>query len=182
MTTAFSCKMPRQAANDAREHEQLHRAGQVLDRCEGHQHVGFGGHDLVPDDGAEDRDHLVVQVAGLLFVRKARQRGGGDPGDQRAVGVQRVAGQVQARDLLFHLEQFGGRILRQGRDLVILGRLRAAPAGQRGKQVELAFQVLARVGLDAFQDRLHALQHAVAAWVPGRRTRRRGSGFPARGG
>ena len=126
--------------------------------------------------------NLVVQVAGLLFVRKARQRGGGDPGDQRAVSVQRVAGQVQARDLLLHLEQFGGRDTPAGP-----GPGNPRPSARRPRRTARQKGRAGLPGSGARRSRRFSGSAPRSAacrggWVPGRRTRRRGSGFPARGG
>ena len=62
----------------------------------------------------------------------------------------------------FHFEQIAGGIFRRVGDLVIAGGLLLFPA-HHAEKVHLAFQVLAGVGLDAFQDTLGAVDHSAAA-------------------
>ena len=71
-----------------------------------------------------------------------------------------MAGQVQAADLLFHLQQFAGGVLGHRRHLVLVG-LRLA-ARHQSEEVDLAVEVVALVVLDAFEDGLDALQHTAA--------------------
>ena len=74
-----------------------------------------------------------------------------------------MTGQIQAADLFFLLQQLGRGILCQGANLVDV-RLRALlhfPA-HHGEQIQLSFQIAARVGLDALEDALYRLHHTVA--------------------
>ena len=142
---------------NAREYKQLHTAGQILHGRKRHQRVGFRGHDLVPYDGADQCDILVVELLCIL-PQQLGDRAGGHLSDLTAVGVQRVAGQVQTGHLFFHLQQFGGGVFRQFRHLILIGRLFIAAAHQ-AEQIHLPIQILAGICLHTFQDALHAFKH-----------------------
>ena len=88
---------------------------------------------------------------------------GADAGRFFPVSVQRMAGQVQAADLFFLLQQLGRGVLCQGADLVdvLLRALLHFPA-HYGEQIQLPLQIAARVGLDALEDALYRLHHTVA--------------------
>ena len=131
----------------AGENQQLHGAGQVFHGGERHQGVGLGGHDFVLDHNADQRHLLVIELPGVLALQLGH-RAGGNLGDLRAVGVQWVAGQVQPRNLLFHLEQLGGGIFRHvGHAEFIGGR---GVAAEHTEQIHLPLQILAGVGLYTF--------------------------------
>ena len=74
---------------NAREYKQFHTAGQILHGRKRHQRVGFRGHDLVPYDGADQCDILVVELLCIL-PQQLGDRTGGHLSDLTAVGVQRA--------------------------------------------------------------------------------------------
>ena len=50
----------------AREHDDLHGAGQILYAGIGHHAVGLGRHHFALDDGADDADMAIVRHIGIL--------------------------------------------------------------------------------------------------------------------
>ena len=91
-------------AEHAREYQQLHRTGVVLDRDVGHHGAGFRGLHL---DGLDDPGdvHDLLILIGILAVFKAFQdltdRHDVHSAQQRPVIVHRVAGKIQAGRLFF---------------------------------------------------------------------------------
>ena len=61
------------------------------------------------------------------------------------IGVQRVAGQVQARDLFFHFQQLAGIILTQVGHLIIIVLGGFLGTGHGAEQIQLAIQILAGI-------------------------------------
>ena len=132
----------------AREDDELHHAGHVLDGRVGHHAARLGR--LEPHgrhDAGQAHIHAVL-VVGRVGVRRQvvgdlADAGGVRPGGQVLVGVHGVAGQVQTCRLLFQREQLFLAQLGQARhgDLLVmhLGHAHA-------EQVELALDVFAALG------------------------------------
>ena len=78
------------------------------------------------------------------------------------IGVQRVAGQIEAADLFLLLEQFGVAVLREGLYLVAVGVGSLRFSAHHREQVQLSLKIAAGVALHALDDAGHGFHKAVA--------------------
>ena len=144
------------------EHDHLHRTGQVFHTGKGHHAVGLGGHHAAFYHCTHDAHPFAVLHMGIL-AGQILDGVGRDPRRLLTVGVQRMAGQVQAADILFLLQQFLVTVFRQLFDLIAVRRcfVLRFPAHDR-EQIQLAVQIAPGVCFDAFQNAFHRLHLTVA--------------------
>ena len=90
----------------AREEDQVHRPGEVLELGVGHQLALLGHHPADLPDEAADADLLALDLGGDL-----QRLGVGQPGEVKGYPLQRVVAQVEAEQVLLQLE-LGVRIQR----------------------------------------------------------------------
>ena len=103
-TTAFSLMESRNVSSTRGKTIDFHGARQVFHAGKRHHGIGFCCHHPVFDNGADDAHMRVIQYMGIL-PGQCFDGVGGEPRRLFPVSVQRVAGQVQAADILFLLQQ-----------------------------------------------------------------------------
>ena len=145
----------------AREHDDLHGAGQILYAGIGHHAVGLCRHHFAFDNGADDADMAIVRHIGIL-TDQSFDGVGGKLSRLLPVGIQRMTGKVQAADLFLLLEQLGVGILRAGLDLIAVGGRRIVHAAHHREEVDLTIQILPAVTLDALEHTLSCFDQTAA--------------------